>query len=212
MTRCGHCKARIVFGGVRTQGQRFCGDSCADKVFPRPPLAYCPDCLSETNDRRPPELWTLNGWGTRLLTDRSVPTCGACGSLGGRVWVTAFFIPVIPLGQYRLLFKRGTWMSSRFLARGYDPQRAVKRRRPKPRPKASAAGDTRDSQLRPAVVAKPRGPVWAVSGIDPATGRVVSREVEADTREEAVALATLDGLDVQFAERRADPTPADPAT
>src|SRR4051812_26151725 len=115
MKRCGHCQTRIVFGGLRVGGQRFCGQSCANKVFPPAPLVFCPQCVAETTTQSPGDLWSLNGWGTTLLMDRSLPACEECGSLGGRVWITVFFLPVIPLSQYRVLFKWRDWMSSKFL-------------------------------------------------------------------------------------------------
>jgi hypothetical protein len=54
---------------------------------------------------------------------------------------------------------------------------------------------------KPIARRKPPEPRWQVIGIDTETGRTVTREIAAESRDEAVALASLDGLDVQSVER-----------
>lgn len=78
------------------------------------------------------------------------------------------------------------------------------------RPVAEGDDDIPVAQpVRPAAPRQPRattrGPVWKVTGTDPGTGSVVEREVAAGSREEAVAAAVLDGLEVESAERLGDP-------
>ncbi|WP_439625595.1 hypothetical protein [Gemmata sp.] len=46
-----------------------------------------------------------------------------------------------------------------------------------------------------------RGPVWKVTGTDTDSGQVVSREIAADTEQEAVAFASLENIEVQSVER-----------
>jgi hypothetical protein len=119
--RCDKCGTRIVFGGIERDCKLFCGEGCLNAVYPRPPVAFCPDCVRETTDSRPGDLGSLNGWGFGLKRDRAIPPCPTCGSTGGRVWFMVFFIPIIPIGRYRVLYKWKGFPESTFLARGFVP-------------------------------------------------------------------------------------------
>lgn len=66
------------------------------------------------------------------------------------------------------------------------------------------------SPAGPARPAEPPVPVWRVTGVDPGTGAAVEREVVASSREEAVAAAVLDGVEVRAAERVAGPAERGP--
>lgn len=47
----------------------------------------------------------------------------------------------------------------------------------------------------------PRGPVWRVTGTDAESGQVVSREIAADSEQEAAAFAALENIEVRSVER-----------
>lgn len=73
-------------------------------------------------------------------------------------------------------------------------------------PQAVPRGEAHRASLsRSEHQAQHSGPVWRVVGIDTDTGLTFEREVIADSREEAIAAVMLDGLEVQSAERRAEP-------
>lgn len=57
------------------------------------------------------------------------------------------------------------------------------------------------SRDRPPAKGKPGPRLWRVTGIDTHTGQRISREIEAESRATAVSLATLDGVDVESADR-----------
>ena len=121
MKRCAKCNARIVFGGIERESKLFCSEGCLNAAYPRPPVEFCPACIRETTDSSPGNLDSFNGWGFGLKQDRAIPPCPTCGSVGARVWLMAFFIRLIPMGRYRVLYKRKGFPESTFLARGFVP-------------------------------------------------------------------------------------------
>jgi hypothetical protein len=65
------------------------------------PRDFCHKCASETEARSSGNLRRFNGIGTGFLG--SSDPCQECASVVRRVWLTVFYLPVIPLEKYRVL-------------------------------------------------------------------------------------------------------------
>jgi hypothetical protein len=61
----------------------------------------CNLCSFESIDKVAPVTYRINGIGTTWLGSNSI--CPRCGSSIRTHWFTVFWIPVVPLGKYRLL-------------------------------------------------------------------------------------------------------------
>jgi hypothetical protein len=138
MTKCAVCKNRIVFGGIEREGERFCDRRC---LLVRYPLFWCEQCLAETTDEGPGQLGMFNGTGTTLRDKSGIPPCPVYGSHVARVWYKMMFIPVVPLGWYRVhwVTRPGFATAARFQARKLRDE-AIPGRSP---PRSSANTDAR---------------------------------------------------------------------
>ena len=96
LKKCANCASTIVFGKKDGENQ-YCNDICLEHH--RHP-GFCPECVTETTDESPGGTYTLNGIGTRLYGDAA--KCPTCYSVIKGKWFCLVFIPVIPLGKYRI--------------------------------------------------------------------------------------------------------------
>jgi len=60
------------------------------------------DCLAQTVDSSLGSTWQFNGCGTRLCGSSDV--CPTCHSIVQQLWITVFYVPVIPRRRYRVLW------------------------------------------------------------------------------------------------------------
>ena len=98
MHRCATCNARIV-GGYRDGDERFCSLPC---LTANPLGMFCQECLDTTNEQAPGNTFTVNLCGTRLAFARQ--RCPICHSIVQQKSICALMVPVIPLGEYRVLY------------------------------------------------------------------------------------------------------------
>ncbi|HYZ87679.1 MAG TPA: hypothetical protein VE620_00140 [Myxococcales bacterium] len=94
---CGNCQMRVIFGGREYGGKKYCSVEC--EWWARHP-GYCSECVRVTTDESSGGTYTLNGIGTKLYFRRQ--TCPTCGSCVQTKFFCIFYIPVIPLGSYRV--------------------------------------------------------------------------------------------------------------
>src|SRR5258706_4080157 len=115
MARCSACN-RITIGGYKAGADRFCSLPC----FTASPLnGFCADCAKATTDESPGGTFTFNTFGTRLSFVRD--RCPECHSIVQTKAICGFFIPLIPLGRYRVIYVSGSRYVGRRLRRGASP-------------------------------------------------------------------------------------------
>ena len=94
--KCCNCGTRAVRGIQGEQGL-FCSNEC--KNYAAHP-GFCPACIAITTDKSSGGTFTVNGIGTRLYGAKD--PCSVCGAFTQTHWITLVFLPVIPLGKYRV--------------------------------------------------------------------------------------------------------------
>ena len=105
--KCANCNG-MVLKGIETERGLFCSAECRDyAAYP----GYCPACVAITTDKSSGGVFVVNGIGTRLYGSND--RCTICGAVTQTHWITFVYLPVIPLGRYRV--KKVS--PSRFLSR-----------------------------------------------------------------------------------------------
>jgi len=114
---CANCRTLILFGGQRDSAGVFCSWQCRTWYWQvqldLPP--FCDHCLAETTDQSSGSTYTLNGVGTSLFGWER--PCPQCNSAVRTKCACLFFIPLIPLGKYRVKFSTPQQFISRKLVR-----------------------------------------------------------------------------------------------
>ena len=132
MHSCAWCGQLVVAGGVEQNGKRYCSANCAR--LSTAPSQLCPDCIATTTDKSTGNLGRLNGIGVALIRKGSVPPCPKCQSVVSRTWFTFLYIPLIPMGTYRVLYR----VQQRLAGRSTFFARKLKRAEAKPAQSAAA--------------------------------------------------------------------------
>ena len=96
--KCDCCGSRIVAGAVRASNGVFCSANC--QRFDAHP-GFCQSCLEATSSNYVGKMSTVNGCGTRFYG--SADHCETCNSTIRTRYLTILWIPIIPLGRYRVL-------------------------------------------------------------------------------------------------------------
>lgn len=112
LNACVNCGATVVFGGRKRGRDRYCSSECEDWV--RHP-GFCEVCLASTTDQESGGTFRLNGFGTCLAFPRD--RCPSCGSVVQTLALSIFFLPLIPLGRYRVRWANPRRFLSRRLRR-----------------------------------------------------------------------------------------------
>jgi hypothetical protein len=113
----------------------------------RPPgyqvLPFCPACTAETADQSAGGMFRLNGCGLGLYGWRDY--CTGCGSSIRRQFISLVWVPLIPVGRYRVIYASKDMISSQYYSRKVvsvrpgttaAPAPPVERIRPSAAPKA----------------------------------------------------------------------------
>lgn len=108
--KCTNCNSRILAGGRRDRNGIFCSATC--QSYYRQPY-FCRDCLLETSPKDAGSCSSLNGCGTMLYGSGS--RCEVCNSIIQTKFITLIYIPVFPLGKYRILWSTNSSYLSRKL-------------------------------------------------------------------------------------------------
>ena len=108
--KCDNCGARVLKGFDSERGH-FCSKECMS--FAAHP-GFCPACVAITTDKPSGGTYTLNGIGTALYGSKD--PCSVCGAVTRTHWITLVFVPVIPLGKYRVKYIQPRRFLSRKLA------------------------------------------------------------------------------------------------
>lgn len=114
---CTNCRTLILFGGERDMGGLYCSWQCRTWYWQvRLGLPhFCDHCLAETTDQSSGSTYSLNGTGTSLFGWQR--PCPQCNSAVRTKCACLFFIPLIPLGTYRVKFSTPSQFISRKLVR-----------------------------------------------------------------------------------------------
>lgn len=96
---CTNCKAVIAFGAIRDEDGVFCSEHC--QRFYRHP-GFCQACTDATLPRSAGDVTQTNGIGSAFFGGGD--ECTVCGSRVQSLWYTLYFIPVFPLGKFRVLY------------------------------------------------------------------------------------------------------------
>jgi hypothetical protein len=96
MARCASCNG-VIFFGKKEGDLQFCNQTCME-FFAAP--NFCQNCVDETTPESPRGTYVINGVGTRIYGNRS--KCPNCFSVIKKKWFCIVYIPVIPLGTYRI--------------------------------------------------------------------------------------------------------------
>jgi hypothetical protein len=100
LKRCSHCRVFAVTLPYRDKlGRTYCSEPCM-RWWSEGPRSFCGKCMFETIPETP-TLFSFHAIGMTLI-GRAEP-CGACGSVVRRLWLTVLFLPLIPLGRYRVI-------------------------------------------------------------------------------------------------------------
>jgi hypothetical protein len=94
--RCANCGAR-VFKGVTDDRGTFCSTAC--RTYAAYP-GFCERCTAASTDVSSGGTATFNGIGTALYG--SGDRCPTCSSVIKRLFFCIVFVPVIPLGKFRV--------------------------------------------------------------------------------------------------------------
>jgi hypothetical protein len=82
-------------------------------------MGFCPTCLERTSPKSSGGTFTFNGIGT-ILYGRKDP-CATCGSVVKTLWLCVLFVPLVPLGKYRVIQLGGRRFLSRRMLRESVP-------------------------------------------------------------------------------------------
>lgn len=111
--KCANCGAVIIGGGVRDSERCFCSRDC-QAFFKHP--GFCPSCLGATLAESSGDLQMVNGCGSSFRGRRE--ECPTCKSVIRTRYFCLFWIPIIPLGEYRVIYPSGRRFEGRsFLSR-----------------------------------------------------------------------------------------------
>ncbi len=136
MARCSRC-TRIMVGGYKSGEERFCSLSCYTSS---PTGTFCGACMAATTNDTPGGTFTFNSVGTRLCFVRN--RCPECHSIVQRKFFVALYIPLIPMGSYRVIYTAPRRYLGRRLRRGAVPA-AV------PEPRATPQASQQYAALEP---------------------------------------------------------------
>lgn len=106
--RCDNCGNRILLNAREDRQGVYCSREC--QSYYRQPY-FCRACIEETSDVSAGSTTTVNGVGTTLYGSAS--RCPDCDSIIQTKWVCFIFLPIIPLGRYRVLYASPTQYLSR---------------------------------------------------------------------------------------------------
>lgn len=134
LKNCSNCGDFCIHLPVRDQfGRTYCSQECMTAIAQIPiarqdaqsqcdntatvvPANYCETCLKCTTEQGCWNLFTINGVGAILGSAKD--QCPQCYSMRKTVYLTIFFIPILPLGTYRFLhIDRSTFYSRKILAK-----------------------------------------------------------------------------------------------
>lgn len=94
--KCDNCGGRSV-RAIRDDRGSFCSQACRSwAAFPR----FCERCISASSDVSSGGTATINGIGTKLYG--SGDRCPTCNSVIKRLFFCLVYIPLIPLGKFRV--------------------------------------------------------------------------------------------------------------
>lgn len=93
---CVNCNTKVL-KGIETERGVFCSGECRDNVA-HP--GFCAACTAMSTDKTSGGTFTLNGIGTKLYGSKD--RCSTCGAMTQTHWITLVYLPVIPLGKYRV--------------------------------------------------------------------------------------------------------------
>jgi hypothetical protein len=68
----------------------------------RPAGGFCGSCTRTTLSQSAGRCYTLNGIGTAIRGSKH--RCQTCGSVVATKWITFFYIPLYPLGRFRVIW------------------------------------------------------------------------------------------------------------
>jgi hypothetical protein len=114
--RCDNCGRRIFANARRARDGIWCSRAC--QSYSRQPY-FCRACVEETSDVSAGSTTTVNGVGTTLYGSAS--RCPDCDSVIQTKWFCIIYVPIIPLGRYRVLYASPSQYLSRQL--GGQPRR-----------------------------------------------------------------------------------------
>jgi len=109
--KCKNCGTRLI-SGKKDENGIFCSRTC--QLYYRHP-GFCKSCDASTTPQGAGSTTTINGIGTKIYGSKS--PCSQCGSVIQTKFFCLIYIPVIPLGKYRI-----KWATpSRYISRKLKP-------------------------------------------------------------------------------------------
>jgi hypothetical protein len=114
--KCINCGSRVVWG-LRDELGVYCSEQCRSFLhFP----GFCQTCADGTTAEDAGSTTTINGIGTRLYG--SAFGCPVCDSIVQTKFFCLLFIPVIPLGKYRVKYvSPGRYLSRKLISESRSP-------------------------------------------------------------------------------------------
>ncbi len=114
--KCSNCGSRVVWG-PRDELGVYCSKECQNfRHFP----GFCQKCADATTAESAGSTTTLNGIGTRLYGGGL--RCPVCSSIVQTKYFCLIFIPIIPLGKYRVRYvSPNRYLSRKLMAKSTSP-------------------------------------------------------------------------------------------
>ena len=111
MARCTACN-RLMLGGYHEGAERYCSLFC---LTASDLDTFCQSCIETTEAKSPGGTFTFNSFGTRLYFSRH--RCPTCHSVVQLKAFCALYVPLVPLGRFRVIYVD----SARYVGRRLKP-------------------------------------------------------------------------------------------
>jgi hypothetical protein len=112
VTRCSCCN-RLMVGGYRAGEERFCSLPCLTASSAQ---SFCEACVDATTPKSPGTTFNFQSFGTRMYFAKH--RCPTCHSVVQTKAICALFVPIFPLGRYRVISFSPTAFAGRALRDG----------------------------------------------------------------------------------------------
>ena len=112
--KCANCGARVIRGVTDERGT-YCSAACRSyAAYP----GFCDQCRAASTEVSSGGTATVNGIGTKLYG--SGDPCPTCSAVTKRLFFCFVYIPLIPMGKYRVKYVT----PARFFSRKIAPRPA----------------------------------------------------------------------------------------
>lgn len=106
-----------MVGGYRAGEERFCSLPCLTASSAQ---SFCEACVDATTPKSPGNTFNIQSFGTRMYFAKH--RCPTCHSVVQTKAICVLFVPIFPLGRYRVIYFSQTAFAGRALREGRPPE------------------------------------------------------------------------------------------